>query len=143
LSLAGPGFDTGSRVPQPESRHLLNTVFGGGRFVNATTVVQSRAGHGQVHAHPVSRAKERRSLVCPRDPPPTHVPEKTLVMYRMRLKDSECAGRVGAGGARPIHRFEGSRPWGVDYGYSIVLGLREKLGEQLVEPARARSGLVW
>jgi len=31
--------------------------------------------------------------------------------------------------ARPIHRFEGSRPWGGDYAYSILLGLGEKLGE--------------
>ena len=58
--------------------------------------------------------------------------------------DSKCAGEPGRfGGARPIQRFEGSRPWGGDYAYSIVLGLGKKLGEQLVEPARARPGLVW
>ena len=42
--------------------------------------------------------------------------------------------------ARPIQRFEGSRPWGGDYAYSIALGLGEKLGEQVLEPARARRG---
>ena len=46
-------------------------------------------------------------------------------------------------GARSIQRFEGSRPWGGDYAYSIMLGLGEKLGEQLLERARARRGLVW
>src|SRR5271169_4020774 len=37
--------------------------------------------------------------------------------------DSKCEGRVGDAGARPIQRFEGSRPWGGVYAYSMVLGL--------------------
>ena len=44
------------------------------------------------------------------------------VLYRRRLT-VRCAGEGGRGGARPIQRFEGSRPWGGDYAYSIVLGL--------------------
>ena len=66
---------------------------------------------------------------------------ETLVLYRMRPTVSVQVGSVLR--ARPIQRFEGSRPWGGDYGYSIVLGLGEKLGEELLEPARASRGLVW
>jgi len=52
---------------------------------------------------------------------------------------SEGAGRLRVS----VQLFEGSRPWGGDYVYSIVLGLGEKLGEQLLEPEKAKRGLVW
>ena len=55
---------------------------------------------------------------------------------------SEYAGRLGAAGRVRYSGLKGAAPWGGDYAYSIVLGLGEKLGEELLEPARASRGLV-
>src|SRR5271165_4266805 len=51
--------------------------------------------------------------------------------------DSECAGRLGAAGRVRYSGLKGAAPGGGDYAYSIVLGLGEKLGEQLLEPSTA------
>jgi hypothetical protein len=48
----------------------------------------------------------------------------------------------GAVGARPIQPFEGAAPWGGVYADSMVLGLSERLGEQLLEWERARARLI-
>jgi len=55
---------------------------------------------------------------------------------------SECAGRLGAAGRVRYSGLKGAALGG-DYANSIVLGLGEKLGEQLLEPSRASRGLVW
>ena len=57
--------------------------------------------------------------------------------------EGKGAGEPGrSGGARPIQRFERSRPWGGDYAYSIVFGVRREARGTVLEPARARPGLV-
>ena len=66
---------------------------------------------------------------------------ETLVLYRMRPTVSVQVGSVLR--ARPIQRFEGSRPWG---GVMQIqwLGLREsKVREQLLELEAAKAGLLW
>ena len=57
---------------------------------------------------------------------------ETLVLYRTRPTVSVQVG-PGAGGARPIQLFEGSRPWVGTYAYSMGLGLGERLREQRLE----------
>jgi hypothetical protein len=48
----------------------------------------------------------------------------------------------GAGGARAIQPFEGSRPEGGDYAYSMVLGWVERLRERIPELAKVKAGWV-
>src|SRR5664280_1112444 len=99
---------------------------------------------------PVSNARARSPVLPEGERRPDSVLScPTAVSFPCNLSavsdapEGKCAGEPGrSGGARPIQRFEGSRPWGGDYAYSIVLGLGERLGEQLLEPARARRGLV-
>src|SRR5271166_5749715 len=79
--------------------------------------------------------------------------QETLVLYRMRPTVSAQVSRE-VGRARPIQRFEGSRPWGGVYAYSMVLGaVREAPGTAtgvgkskgrtvLVEVGRGRNGIL-
>jgi hypothetical protein len=63
---------------------------------------------------------------------------EALVLYRMR-PPSKCAGRHRCWGARPIQLLEGSRPVGTVYAYSMVLGLGERLREQVLELEESES----
>jgi hypothetical protein len=66
---------------------------------------------------------------------------ETLVLYRTRPIVSVQVD-PGAGGARAIQLFEGSRSWVGNYANSMVLGLVERLREQIPELAKMKAGRV-
>jgi hypothetical protein len=65
------------------------------------------------------------------------------VLYRMSPKQSQCVDRVGAAGRVRYSGLKEAAPGEAIMRMQWCWGLGEKLGEQLLKPARARPGLVW